>query len=147
MIDSDEGLLPSHYLNQYWNFVNWTLGNKLQWNFNQNWYICIQEIALDYFILKNGQNLSRSQYADFDGNAILCKPSIQPKGRNDQSMHIKGLPTDRCCLVSQPEPATYLTSVMKPPPCLDLYFTVSLRSCIWTGKRWSVSCNHSTWNE
>ena len=23
---------PSHYLNQWWNIVNWTLGNKLQWN-------------------------------------------------------------------------------------------------------------------
>ena len=27
---------PSHYLNQCWVIVNWTLMNKLQWNFNQN---------------------------------------------------------------------------------------------------------------
>ena len=27
---------PRHYRNQYWVIVNWTLGNKLQWNFNQN---------------------------------------------------------------------------------------------------------------
>ena len=26
---------PSHYLNQCWNIVNWTLRNKLQWNFNR----------------------------------------------------------------------------------------------------------------
>ena len=25
--------LPSHYLNQFWNIVNWTLRNKLQWIF------------------------------------------------------------------------------------------------------------------
>ena len=29
-------LAPSHYLNQCWNIVNWTLRNKLQWNFNRN---------------------------------------------------------------------------------------------------------------
>ena len=27
---------PSHYLNQCWVIVNWTLGDKLQWYFNQN---------------------------------------------------------------------------------------------------------------
>ena len=27
---------PSHYLNQCWNIVNWTLENKFQWNLNQN---------------------------------------------------------------------------------------------------------------
>ena len=29
-------LKKSHYLNQCWHFVNWTLGNKFKWNFNQN---------------------------------------------------------------------------------------------------------------
>ena len=37
---------PSHYLNHCWNIVNWTLGNKLQWNFNLNSNIFIQEIHL-----------------------------------------------------------------------------------------------------
>ena len=32
----------NHYLNQCWNIVNWTLGNKLQLNLNQNLYISIQ---------------------------------------------------------------------------------------------------------
>ena len=26
----------SHYLNRHWNIVNWTLSNKLWWNFNRN---------------------------------------------------------------------------------------------------------------
>ena len=34
-----------HYMNQCWNIVNWTLGNQLQWNFNQNLYIFISEDA------------------------------------------------------------------------------------------------------
>ena len=37
---------PSHYLNRCWNIVNWTLRNKLQWNFSQNSYIFIQEMHL-----------------------------------------------------------------------------------------------------
>ena len=28
--------MPSHYLNQCWVIVNWTLRNKAQWNFNQS---------------------------------------------------------------------------------------------------------------
>ena len=40
-------MAPSHYLNQCWNIVNWTLGNKLQWNLNQNPNIFIQENAFE----------------------------------------------------------------------------------------------------
>ena len=36
---------PSHCLNQCWVFVNWTLRNTLQWNFNQNIKIFIHENA------------------------------------------------------------------------------------------------------
>ena len=38
--------MPSHYLNQCWNIVNWTLGNTFQWNFYRNQYIFIQEMHL-----------------------------------------------------------------------------------------------------
>ena len=38
---------PSHYLNQCWDIVNWTLRNKLQWNFNWNSYLFIQENAIE----------------------------------------------------------------------------------------------------
>ena len=36
-----------HYLNHCCNIVNWTLGNKLQWNFNRNSNIFIQENAIE----------------------------------------------------------------------------------------------------
>ena len=46
IIGSDNGLspgpvwpAPSHYLNQCWNVVDWTPGNKLQWNFSLDIYI------------------------------------------------------------------------------------------------------------
>ena len=37
--------VPNHYLNQCWNIVNWTLGNKHQGNINRNSYIYIHENA------------------------------------------------------------------------------------------------------
>ena len=43
---------PSHYLNQSWNIVNWTLRNKLQWNFNHNSYIFIDENAFENVVWK-----------------------------------------------------------------------------------------------
>ena len=47
IIGSDNGLSPSatiHYQNQWWNNVNWTTRNKLQWNFNGNSYT-VREIT------------------------------------------------------------------------------------------------------
>ena len=38
---------PSHYLNQCWNIVNWSLGSKLQWNTNRKSHIFIQENAFE----------------------------------------------------------------------------------------------------
>ena len=38
---------PGHYLNQWWNIVNWTLRNNLQCNFILNSNICIQQNALE----------------------------------------------------------------------------------------------------
>ena len=43
IIASDNGLAPSHYLNQCWNIVDWTLRNTLQWNFNGNYHISIEQ--------------------------------------------------------------------------------------------------------
>ena len=54
--------IPSHYLNQCWNIVNWTLGNKVQWNFKQNSNIFIQENALEDVICEMASILSRPQW-------------------------------------------------------------------------------------
>ena len=39
---------PSHYLNQCCGIVDWTLRNKLQWNYNQNTKFFIRENASEY---------------------------------------------------------------------------------------------------
>ena len=41
---------PSPYLNQCWVIVNWTRRNKLQWNFNQNTNVFIQENASENIV-------------------------------------------------------------------------------------------------
>ena len=72
-IDSDNGLAPSHYQKQWWNIVNWTLRNKLQWNFNRNSYIFIQENAFENVVWKMAAILSRPQCVnDSEGDRIQC---------------------------------------------------------------------------
>ena len=39
-------MAPSHYLNQCWNIVNWTLGNKLQWNLIEIQTFSLKKIRL-----------------------------------------------------------------------------------------------------
>ena len=58
-IGSDNGLspgrrwpAPSHYLNQCWNIVNWTIGNKPQWNLKRNSYIFTEENAFENVVWK-----------------------------------------------------------------------------------------------
>ena len=53
--------VPSHYLNQCWNIVNWDPGNKLQWNINQNSWIFIQENPSQNVVWKMAAILSRPQ--------------------------------------------------------------------------------------
>ena len=45
---------PSHYLNQYWFIVNWTPGNKFQWNSDRNSIVFIQENASEIVVCQNG---------------------------------------------------------------------------------------------
>ena len=52
---------PSHYLHQGWDIVSWTLRNKLQWNFNSNSYILIEENAFENIAWKMVAILSRPQ--------------------------------------------------------------------------------------
>ena len=52
---------PSHYLNQCWNIVNWTIRHKIQWNFNQNESIFIQENAFEKIVCEIAAILSQRQ--------------------------------------------------------------------------------------
>ena len=53
--------MPSHYLNQCWNIVNFNLRNKLQWNINRNSYIFIQENAFENVVCKISAIMSQPQ--------------------------------------------------------------------------------------
>ena len=70
--------MPSHYLDQCWNIVNWTPKNKLQWNFNQNSCIFIQENPFEYVVWKMAALSSRPR----------CVNNVQ--WRN--VVHIAGIP-------------------------------------------------------
>ena len=93
---------PSHYLNQWWNIVNSTLRNKLQWSFNRNSNIFIQENALEDVVCEMASILSRPQcvnrYQDWPVNlttpqeeAEWCgeihKSLVRPKSRNQFLLH------------------------------------------------------------
>ena len=43
---------PSHFLKWFWNIVNWTLRNKLRWQFNLNSNIFIQENEFEHVVWK-----------------------------------------------------------------------------------------------
>ena len=53
---------PSHYLNLRWDIVNWTLRNKLQWNFNQNTKLFIHENASEIIVGETAAILSRGRW-------------------------------------------------------------------------------------
>ena len=70
---------PSHSLNQCWNIVNWTLRNKLQWNFNRNSYIFIQENALENVVCEMASILPRPQcvnHVEINVNSCWSHPEI-----------------------------------------------------------------------
>ena len=56
--------MPSHYLNQCWDIVNWIFRNKLQWNINRNQYIFIQENASENVVYSMVSISSRPQWVN-----------------------------------------------------------------------------------
>ena len=72
--------MPSHYLNQCWNIVNLTLGNKLQWNLNRNSFIFIQENAFENNVWKMSAILSWPQCVNVSFHFL--KGSLLKKGHD-----------------------------------------------------------------
>ena len=68
---------PSHYLNQCWNIVNWTLRNKLQWNLNRNSNIFIHENALESVVCEMTAILSRPQCVIATGYGVSFVKDLQ----------------------------------------------------------------------
>ena len=57
-------LTPSHYLNQSWVIVNWTLRNKLQWKFKQSTKLFIHKNASENIVCKMADLLSRERWVN-----------------------------------------------------------------------------------
>ena len=55
-------LAQSRYINQCWIIINWTLRNKLKWNFNQNKKIFIHENASENIVCEIAAILSRGRW-------------------------------------------------------------------------------------
>ena len=61
---SSEPMAPSHHLNQCWNIVNWTLRNKLRWNFSRNSNIFFQKNAHENVVCVIASISSRPQWVN-----------------------------------------------------------------------------------
>ena len=64
---------PSHYLNQCWLIVNWTLRNKLQWNLNQITKLFIHENAFENVVWKMAAILSGPQCVNPPGADVMTR--------------------------------------------------------------------------
>ena len=71
-------------LNQCWNIVNWTLGNKLQWNFNRNSNIFIEENAFENVVCEMLSISSRPQCVN--GRRSVLSIDLLPSCVNPDEM-------------------------------------------------------------
>ena len=64
---------PRHYVNQCWVIINWTLRDKIQWNFNRNKKLVIHENASEYIVCKMTATLSREGWVKYGhGTFAVC---------------------------------------------------------------------------
>ena len=89
---------PSHYLNQCWTIVNWTLGNKLPWNLNRDFWIFIQENTFENVVWKMAAILSWLQYVNTAQPRGICSSSSSiSKSINSVFLN----PPDKIAAISQ----------------------------------------------
>ena len=90
---------PSHYLNQCWLIVNWTLRNKLQWNLNQNTKLFIYENAFENAVCEMAAILSRGRWVKmyaWKSLTHLCPNDIIWRHRNGPTL----AQVIACCLMA-----------------------------------------------
>ena len=74
-------LVPSHYLNRCWAIVNYKLGNKLQWNFNQNTKLSHSRYLIWKYLLINGSYFVQGKMSWWHALYFILKPwcPLSPK--------------------------------------------------------------------
>ena len=87
---------PSHYLNQCWIIVNWTFGDRLQWNFDKNTNFFIHKNASENIVCKMVSILSRGRWV----NSLWPSDAIRWQGTESTLAQVMA-----CCLMA---PSHYL---------------------------------------
>ena len=104
----------NHYLNQCWNIVNWTLGNKFQWKLNEDISISFQENTFENVVCKMAAILSWSRCV-----TMLC---------------IKYIPSCACAPVSDANavslPAFSVIVLNDPPICIIIVIIIAHNTVI-----------------
>ena len=67
---------PSYYLNQWWVIVNWTLRNKLQWDFSKKTKLFIHENASEIIVCEMAAILSRGRWVNFNLFVHVFEPCL-----------------------------------------------------------------------
>ena len=70
--------VPSHYLNQCWLVVNWTLRNKLRWNLNQNTKLFVPQNESEN-IVEMASILSTWRWLNWSNHAWYNLPIIRSR--------------------------------------------------------------------
>ena len=65
---------PCHYLNHCWAIINWTLTDKLQWNFNQNTKLFIYKNTPENIIWEMAAILSRGKWVNIKYHLSFLRP-------------------------------------------------------------------------
>ena len=78
-------MASSHYLNQCWNIVNWTLRNKLQWKCEQNLHIFIKENASENGVWKMPAILSQQSSPVVSWS--IFSPNAHPSHKSHNASH------------------------------------------------------------
>ena len=144
----------NHYLNQWWNIVNWALRNKLQWNLNRNSYIFIQENAFENVSSKMVAILSWPQCVNLieDGLSSLTYVPWNisllgwclclDRAHHDTLFYfyIMWLILNQACLCGRPRPQS--RDIVIPPASTKLiggYTGITLSVCP-SVRLWTESC-------
>ena len=126
--------VPSHYLNQLWHIVNWTLGNKFQWNLNQYTIIFMQENAFDIVVCEMMAILSQPWYVNFIqlfsfflGSKYLIENAVEVQPTDSLTLSLSGLRLTSLCHLDH---MTTLTSLDLSNNSLSMLQGLGMLQCL-----------------
>ena len=133
--------MSSHYLNEHWNIVNWTLENTLQWNFNWNSSIFILENAFENVVCEMASILSWPQCVkNVFSSTISCVYLFSIKCKADKfwvPSQIVIFPSWNVCFCRQ---HILNLSMLLTPEHLHVGWWIELK-CITETKLWLLCFN------